>query len=338
MKTTFIVVNYNGEKYIERCMRSILSQTHRKFRVFVVDNASTDASVRVIESIADENSNVEIIKNKRNIGFAIAVNQVLELIDGGWMALVNNDVFLDESWLEEMVKAAKDDLRAGIFASKIYFLDGLINSTGHVIYRGLAVMERGFFEKDVGQYNKPEYVAGACAAAALYRKKLFEDAGVFDEDYFMYNEDVDLSLRALLFGWKIKYVPTAIAYHIHSASTGFMSDFSVYYNSRNWVCSVLKNVPTNVLVRELPFFIARNLTSIIFFCLSGNFSILRSKMDALRDIGKYLNKRRGIQGRKRFDRLDEYVNGFGWRSLVNVWVSQRERWYTDLNLRIQDEV
>ena len=318
MRTTFVVVNYNGEKYIERCMESILSQTCKKFRILVVDNASTDKSVQIIRNIADRSSKVEVIRNDENVGFAKAVNQALELIDSSLIALVNNDVFLDNKWLEEMVKSARNDLRAGIFASKIYFLNGLINSTGHAIYRGLAVMERGFFERDLGQYDETCYVAGACAAAALYRRKLFEDIGFFDEDYFMYNEDVDLSLRAILRGWNIRYIPTAIAYHVHSASTGFLSDFSVYYNSRNWVWSILKNVPTSVLVREFPFFIARNLTSIIFFCSSGKFSVLRSKIDALRSIEKCLNKRRKIQERKRFDRLDEYVEGFGWKSLLNV--------------------
>ena len=318
MRTTFVVVNYNGEKYIERCMESILSQTCKKFRILVVDNASTDRSIQIIRNIADRNLRVEVIRNDENVGFAKAVNQALELIDSSLIALVNNDVFLDNKWLEEMVKSARNDLRAGIFASKIYFLNGLINSTGHAIYRGLAVMERGFFERDLGQYDETCYVAGACAAAALYRRKLFEDIGFFDEDYFMYNEDVDLSLRAILRGWNIRYIPTAIAYHVHSASTGFLSDFSVYYNSRNWVWSILKNVPTSVLVREFPFFIARNLTSIIFFCSSGKFSVLRSKIDALRSIEKCLNKRRKIQERKRFDRLDEYVEGFGWKSLLNV--------------------
>jgi len=325
MKTTFIVVNYNGEKYIERCIKSILSQTYRRFKIFIVDNASTDTSIQIIEDIADKNSNVEIIRNNKNVGFAKAVNQVLELIESGLVALVNNDVFLDNRWLEEMVKSAKNDLRAGIFASKIYFLNGLFNSTGHVIYRGLAVMERGFFERDLGQYNESCYVAGACAAAALYRKKLFEDIGVFDEDYFMYNEDVDLSLRAILHGWKVRYVPTAVAYHIHSASTGFLSNFSVYYNSRNWVWSILKNVPRDVLFKEFLIFLLRNLTSVIYFCLNGKLSVIKSKIDAVKELREVFKNGKIVQRNRRFERFEEYIDGFGWKVLKNVWISQTER-------------
>jgi len=325
VKTTFIVVNYNGEKYIERCIKSILSQTYKRFKIFIVDNASTDTSIQIIEDIADKNSSVEIIRNNKNVGFAKAVNQVLELIESGLVALVNNDVFLDNRWLEEMVKSAKNDLRAGIFASKIYFLNGLLNSTGHVIYRGLAVMERGFFERDLGQYNESCYVAGACAAAALYRKKLFEDIGVFDEDYFMYNEDVDLSLRAILHGWKVRYVPTAVAYHIHSASTGFLSNFSVYYNSRNWVWSILKNVPRDVLFKEFLIFLLRNLTSVIYFCLNGKLSVIKSKIDAVKELREVFKKRKIVQRNRRFERFEEYIDGFGWKVLKNVWISQTER-------------
>ncbi|ADB58256.1 glycosyltransferase family 2 protein [Archaeoglobus profundus] len=325
MRTTFVVVNYNGEKYIEKCIESILSQTCKKFRILVVDNASTDGSIQIIRNIADRSSKVEVIRNDENVGFAKAVNQALELIESGLIALVNNDVFLDSRWLEEMVKSARSDLRAGIFASRIYFLNGLINSTGHAIYRGLAVMERGFFERDLGQYDESCYVAGACAAAALYRRKLFEDIGFFDEDYFMYNEDVDLSLRAILRGWKIRYVPTAIAYHVHSASTGFLSDFSVYYNSRNWVWSVLKNAPRRILIKELPFFLLRNLTSVIYFCLNGKFTVIKSKIDAIKELGEVFKKREIVRRGKRFERFEEYIDGFGWKVLKNVWLSKAER-------------
>lgn len=115
MRTTFVVVNYNGESYIEQCLRSVLNQTCKKFRVLVVDNASTDSSVEVIGGIMDSSSRVELIRNDKNLGFARAANQALDLISSGFVALLNNDVFLDEVWLEEMLKAARDDLRAGIF-------------------------------------------------------------------------------------------------------------------------------------------------------------------------------------------------------------------------------
>ncbi|MEM2191863.1 MAG: glycosyltransferase family 2 protein [Archaeoglobaceae archaeon] len=323
MRTSFIVVNYNGEKTIEKCINSILNQSIKNFELLVIDNASKDKSIEYLQEMA-KNGQLELIKNRENLGYIKAVNFGIETTNSEFIALINNDAFIKEDWLEQMLLASKDET-AGIFASKILYPNGLINSAGHVIYRGFAVMERGWFEKDSGQYDDEVYVAGACGAAAFYRRKLFEDIGLFDEDYFMYNEDVDLSLRALLFGWKIRYVPKAVAYHLHSASTGFMSDFSVYYNSRNWVWSILKNVPTRVLIKEFPFFILRNLTSIAFFVAQGRFSILKSKLDALRDIRKVLKKREELQKKRRFERFEDYIDGFGWKVLRNVWLHSKKR-------------
>lgn len=325
MRTTFIVVNYNGEKYIEKCLKSILTQTNKKFCVIVIDNNSRDKSAEIVEKIKDRSSvDMELVKNKENVGFAKAVNMGIELSKTGFIALVNNDAFLKEDWLENMINAAREDIRAGIFASKIYFMNGTLNSAGHTIYRGFAVMERGYFEKDSGQYDLSTYVPGACAAAALYRRKLFEDIGSFDEDYFMYNEDVDLNLRALLMGWKIRYVPKAVAYHIHSASTGFLSDFSVYYNSRNWVWTFIKNVPTPLFWRELPWFILRNITSIAYFCLIGKAKpIIRSKIDAIRGIKLSLKKRKKIQSDIKCRRMEEYINGFKVGAVGKIWLSSR---------------
>jgi len=327
VRATFVVVNYNGEKFIAKCLESISRQSYRNFEVVVVDNGSNDRSLEIVNDFAIK-LEMEIIRNSKNLGFAKAANQGIKRADSEIIALVNNDAFLDEKWLEEIVKACKNDASAGIFASKILFPNGRINSAGHIIYRGFAVMERGFFEKDLGQYDFDCYVAGACAATAAYRREMLEEIGLFDEDYFMYNEDVDLSLRAILLGWKVRFVHKAVAWHLHSASTGFLSDFSVYYNSRNWVWSILKNIPTRILIKEMPFFFLRNLTSIAYFCSKGKFSILKSKIDALKEIRKILKKRKELQKRKKFDRFDEYIDGFGWRAL-NVWLSEAKGRDTD---------
>ncbi len=318
MKTTFIVVNYNGERSIERCLGAILNQSHRGFHILVIDNNSNDGSIEMIRRIkADSSADIELIINKENLGFAKAVNRGIEVASSKYIALVNNDAILKNNWLEKMVNAAREDDKAGMFASKIYFMNGILNSVGHAVYRGFAVMERGWFEKDEGQYDHSVYVPGACAAAAFYRNELFDDIGLFDEDYFMYNEDVDLSLRALLMGWRIRYVPEAIAYHIHSASTGFLSDFSVYYNSRNWVWSYLKNVPSPIFWKEFPWFLLRNFTSLVYFCAKGKTkAILKSKIDALRGLRTTLSKRKEIQGKTGDKKeIEKYLNGFGFKSI-----------------------
>ena len=321
MKTTFIVVNYNGERSIEKCLRAILNQSYRKFDILVIDNNSEDGSIEMITKIKnDSGADIELIRNKENEGFAKAVNRGIEVASSKYIALVNNDAILKSDWLEKMVNAAKGDEKAGTFASKIYFMNGLLDSVGHAIYRGFAVVDRGCFEKDEGQYGTSVYVPGACAAAAFYRKELFDDIGLFDEDYFMYNEDVDLSLRALLMGWKIRYVPEAVAYHFHSASTGFHSDFLVYYNNRNWVWTYVKNVPSTLFWRELPWFLLRNFAYIIYFSAKGKARvILKSKIDALKGLKMALSKREEIQSKARDKKgIEQYLNGLGYKKCLVI--------------------
>lgn len=298
MRTLFIVVNYNGEAHIEQCLQSILDQPEGDFKIIVIDNNSSDGSPALIESLVERTEKIKLIRNDENRGFTGAVNQGIRQSDSEFIALVNNDAFLETKWLEYMNKAAESHNEAGIFASKMVLTNGRLNSTGHVIYRGFAVVDRGFLDEDRGQYDVAEYVQGACAGAAFYRRDLFDEIGLFDDDYFMFNEDVDLSLRALVNGWKILYVPDAVAYHVHSAAAGGQfSELSVYYNSRNMVWTYLKNVPSPQIWFELPWFLMRNFASILFHILVMRHprAILKSKYDALKELRRVWKKRRSIQ-------------------------------------------
>lgn len=318
MRTSFIVVNYNGAMHIERCLRSILAQTEDDYDIIVIDNASSDDSAGMVEHLAAENRCIRLIANPDNVGFAKAVNQGMRESDSELIALVNNDAFLDEGWLAAMLRAADASHDAAVFASKILFTDGRINSAGHVIHHGFAVMDRGFLEEDHGQYDREEQVASACAAAALYRRSLFDDVGPFDEDYFMYNEDVDICLRAHLAGRKVLYVPTAIGHHAHSSATrGRPSDLSLYHNHRNIVWTYVKDVPSPQIVWELPWFIVRNLAAVLFHSVIKlrPRPVLRAKWDAVRSLGAALEKRKHVQGCAEDD-LHGVISGFG---LGSTW-------------------
>ena len=313
MRTCFIVVNYNGATHIERCLRSILAQTLDDFGIVVIDNASTDGSCKIIERMMEEDERISHITNGKNLGFAAAVNQGINGTDAEFIALVNNDAFLENTWLEALLDAARSDPDAGIFAPKLLLTDGRLNSTGHIIYHGFAVMDRGFQEQDEGQYDTQEYVPSACAAATLYRGALFDDVGQFDEDYFMYSEDVDMSLRALAGGWKVLFVPRAIAHHIHSATAeGSFSNLSVYYNHRNVVWTFIKDVPSPLIWWELPFFILRNAAAALYYLIirPRPRAILCAKFDALKAIGAVLEKRRRVQEHGKSD-MGDYIAGLG---------------------------
>ena len=167
----------------------------------------------------------------------------------------------------------------------------MINSTGICISRSGACWDRGMFEQDHGQYARGE-VFGPCAGAALYRKKMLDRVGLFDEDFFAYMEDADLAFRGRAAGWKCIFVPEAEVYHYHSATSGYMSDFSVYHGNRNIIWSAVKNFQGRLLWTALPWIIGRSLAVIPYYALRGHGRIaLLSKLDAIRGIPRMLARR-----------------------------------------------
>ena len=153
-----------------------------------------------------------------------------------------------------------------------------------------------------------EEVFGPCAGAALYRKEMLEEIGLFDEDFFLYMEDVDLAFRGRLAGWKCIYVPEAKVYHHHGGTAGFGSDLSVYYGNRNIVWYAIKDFPTRLLITSLPFILARNLAVIPYYALRGQGRvILKSKLDALKGVPRMLRKRRECVRRALTHEIDRFV-------------------------------
>lgn len=274
-----IIVNYNGEQYLKDCLDSFYSQTRKDYEIILIDNCSTDRS---IEIITRDYPDITLIRNKANLGFAAGTNQGIKVVQGEYILTLNNDTRIERSFLEEMVSPMDDDPQVGICASKMLLPDGRINSTGLCISRSGAAWNRGMFERDSGQYAQQEEVFGASAGAALYRKTMLDEIGLFDEDFFMYMEDVDLSFRARLAGWKCLYVPTAVVYHHHGGTAGYGSDIAVYYGNRNIVLMVVKNYPIGFLITSLPWIIGRTIGVIWYYAIHRRTKmIIRSKIDAI---------------------------------------------------------
>jgi len=151
----------------------------------------------------------------------------------------------------------------------------------------------GALREDEGQYDTPAEVFGPCAGAALYRKAMLDEVGLFDEDFVSYMEDADLAFRGRLAGWKCLYVPEAVVYHVHGGTAGYVSDYTVYYGNRNIVWYALKDFPPGLLLTSLPFIVGRSLGVIPYYVLKGQgAAILRSKWDALAGAPRMLGKRR----------------------------------------------
>ena len=294
---SIVVLNYNGLRYLDDCLSSLAMQTIRDFEVIVVDNASTDGSVEHIEANFPW---VRLVINKKNLGFAGGTNSGIRAARGELIFTFNNDARADSRLLEHLQKPMSDpnmaNSKVGVCAAKMLFPDGRINSAGICVSRSGAAWDRGMFESDEGQYNLQEEVFGACAGAALYRKKMLDEIGLFDEDFFLYMEDVDLAFRGRLAGWKCIYVPEAVVYHHHGGTAGFGSDLSIYYGNRNVIWYAIKDFPTRLLITSLPFILARNLAVIPYYALRGQGRvILKSKLDALLGIPKMLGKRQRVQ-------------------------------------------
>jgi GT2 family glycosyltransferase len=155
-------------------------------------------------------------------------------------------------------------------------------------------------EPDDGRYGVADEVFGPCAGAALYRKKMLDEVGLFDEDFFAYMEDVDLALRGQMAGWKCMYAPGAIVCHFHGGTAGYMSDFSIYYGNRNILWNVLKNFPAPLLITSLPWICGRNLATIPYYIFKGHgVAILRAKIDAVKGVPQMVSRRRRLPGGSR---------------------------------------
>ncbi len=287
-----VIPNYNGRRYLDGCLSSLSVQTYGNFEIILVDNGSSDGSA---EYVAERFPEIRIVKNEENLGFAGGVNSGIRHAGGELILTLNNDTRADRNLIKNLADAMDSDGTVGMCASKMLFCDGRINSTGICLSRSGAAWDRGMAEEDVGQYDGVDEVFGPSAGSGLYRREMLNEIGLFDEDFFMYMEDVDLAFRARLAGWRCLYVPSAKVHHIHGGTAGFGSDLSVYYGNRNIVWYPIKDFPTRLLISSLPWIVGRNLAVIPYYALRGQCrTILRSKIDAARGVPLMLRKRKEV--------------------------------------------
>jgi GT2 family glycosyltransferase len=243
-----IVPNLNGRAFIGDCLRSLERQDFKDFEVILVDNGSTDGSVKLVR---DEFPWLDkIIENPANLGFAKACNQGIEASEGSLVALLNNDTETHASWLAELVRCAQDHPDIGMFASKTLFFDNreVIDTAGHLIFPDGLNRGRGRLEADTGQYDNRVDVFSPSGCAALYRKGMFDEIGLFDEYHFAYGDDIDIGFRARLAGWTCLFVPGAVVYHRYSMTTGEYSPQKVFLVERNRIWIVWKYFPAKYLI------------------------------------------------------------------------------------------
>lgn len=247
-RSAVVVPNWNGATLLPACLESLLVQS-LPAHVIVVDNGSADDSLAVLERYPS----VQVIRNPTNLGFAGGVNVgFAAAIASGfkYVAAFNSDAIADVHWLERLTDILDRNTGVGVAACKLLNADGTrIDSTGDCYTTWGLPYPRGRHEPDITKYDDALEIFGASGGASLYRVEMLEEVGLFDEDFFAYFEDVDLSFRIQLAGWKIRYVPDSVAYHQIAGTSSRVTGFATKQQCRNAPLLLVKNVPGRYLAR-----------------------------------------------------------------------------------------
>lgn len=296
-KVSVIIVNWNGEPFLERCLAALMDQTVKPYEIILVDNASSDGSL----DIARRFPNVRLMALDKNTGFARGNNLAIEGVseESEWIALINPDAFAEPCWLEALLVAAESNPGFDMFGSKLVNATDptMLDGTGDAYHLSGLVWRMGHGSPVSISTESEREVFSPCAAAALYRRSALREMGGFDEDYFCYVEDVDLGFRLRLAGYRCLSVPQSIVHHVGSGTTGGRhSDFAMYHGHRNLVWTFVKDMPGILFWMLLPLHVMLNLASIIWFSLHGQGRVIcRAKRDALLGLPKMWRKRQSIQ-------------------------------------------
>lgn len=291
-------MNWNGRRHLEHCLRALQVQTECAFEVVVVDNGSTDESV---EMVRRDFPSTRLIVSPRNLGFAAGNNLGIRQSTAPFVVTLNNDTEPRPDWLHELLAPALSDASVGMVASKMVFASrpGVINSAGIALDRAGIAWDRLGGEPDT-EHSAVQEVFGPCAGAALYRRSMLEQIGLFDEDFFAYLEDVDLAWRARLAGWRCCYAPGAVVSHVHSATGVEGSPFKSYHLGRNKLWCIAKNYPSPQILWWLPIIAAYDLAAVGYGVFKRrDLAALRGRLAGLAGLGAQLGKRRSIQAANR---------------------------------------
>ena len=233
---------------LDESLASIFAQTYAPLEVILVDNGSTDgAAIRARDTYGDR---LRYIRNEDNLGFAVANNQGFDQARGEWVFLLNNDAVAEPDTVAALMRVADSKPEVGMLACRVVVYDQphVFDSVGLAVYPDGVCRNRGWEERDHGQYDRVEEVLGPHGAAAAYRAQMLQQIGLFDPDYFAYLEDLDLAFRGQFAGWKCLYVPDVLVRHRKSSTFGNYSRFKAYHVERNRIFAAVKFLPRFLLL------------------------------------------------------------------------------------------
>lgn len=260
-KISVVVVNWNRRELLRACLESLARQRNADFEVIVVDNGSTDGSPEMVERhwCRRGGLRVRLLRNADNRGFCAANNQGFAAARGEFVALLNNDAEADPGFLAALREVFDRGEQVGMAAAKILVHEDpqRIDKAGHLIYPDGQNRGRGTGEPDRGQYDQVEECLWPDGCAAMYRKRMLDQVGGFDEDFFMFGDDAELGLRARIAGWKCLYTPAAVVRHHRGGSISPASTRRLYLIERNRVLLAVKLFPWSLLWLNPFFYLAR---------------------------------------------------------------------------------
>jgi GT2 family glycosyltransferase len=295
---SLIIVNWNGKHLLEDCLGSLRRQTFRDFETILVDNGSSDGSCEYVRSCFPEVQRIELAENR---GFAGGNLAGYERTRGDLIVLLNNDTEAHPQWLEELWMASQLFRNAGSFASKMMYFDdrNRIENCGFNLGIAGTTVELGRGEPDGELWGESREVFGACGGAVGYRRAMLEEIGFLDPDFFMVYEDVDLSFRAQLHGYRCRYVPNAIVYHRYRATLGATSERQVFYSQRNIEFVYFKNMPRGLMLRSAPARLLYEIGAALHFAeIGAGGAFLRSKLSVIPHLRSLFRKRQKVQRNK----------------------------------------
>jgi GT2 family glycosyltransferase len=293
-EVSVVVVTWNGRQYLESCLEAALAQSGITAEIILVDNGSSDGTVDYVRTRFPR---VRIVALRDNRGFAGGNNAGAREARGEFLAFLNNDTIADHTWLRSLRDGVDAQSRVLLATSRIVYAHdaSIIDSAGDGLYRAGGAYKR-HHGGPAAEAAVSREVFGVCGAACLISKRVFDELGGFDEDFFASHEDVDLSYRARLRGYRCRYVADAIVRHHGSATLGRTSVFAAFYGQRNLEWMYVKNTPASLLLRTLPGHLLYNAASAAYFTRVGLLgTFVRAKLAALRGLPRILHKRATIQ-------------------------------------------
>lgn len=318
-KTSVIIPNWNGKDLLKDCLKSLYKQAFRDFEIILVDNGSTDESV---EWAIENYPKIRVIKLGKNYGFARAINEGVKVSNAEYVVFLNNDTEAAKDWLKSLIQCAENHSDVISVNSKIlnFYDRKRIDGVGILINEVGQARSIGWNEKDKGQYEKEQYIFGSTGGASLFRREDFIKIGMFDENYFMYSEEVDFAFRAQFLGLRSIYCLDALVYHKHKATAKRLPQHIEYWQFRNMTQTIIKDFPTGVLLKKWRWLkIILVHFSTIFYQLKNGFfwPPLMTEIWLIYHLHGLLKERSMIQKTKKVS--DEYIESFLDKKKITFW-------------------